>query len=191
MLQPAFDNMVHDSQRMFRHILTALAEPLLPQDLPQLPPALPGLLPATAAVLYTLIDQDVTLWAPALPDSTVASLRFHCGLQLAAQAEQADFILLPLGSTLPPLASLQAGSAEYPDRSATLLLEVADFTIDQVEASGPGIAGSRRFGAGQLPAGFWAQWQANHARFPLGVDVLLISASQLAGLPRSTLVKEG
>ncbi|WP_199731038.1 MULTISPECIES: phosphonate C-P lyase system protein PhnH [Aquitalea] len=191
MLQQAFDNMVQDCQQVFRCALSALAEPLLPRTLPCLPPALPGLKPSTSALLYTLIDQDVTLWAPTLPEATLASLRFHCALRLADTPEQADFILLPAGSALPPLSSLRAGSPEYPDRSATVLLEVDDFAPQQVEASGPGFASPRRFGATGLPPAFWTQWQANHARFPLGVDVLLLSATQLAGLPHSTVVQEG
>ncbi|XLM21942.1 phosphonate C-P lyase system protein PhnH, partial [Chromobacterium piscinae] len=91
----------------------------------------------------------------------------------------------------PDLMSLKAGSAEYPDRSATLLIEVDGFTQQQVEGSGPGFAAPRRFGAAGLPASFWAEWQRNHARFPLGVDAVLISDTHVAGLPRSVRIREG
>lgn len=189
-MRAAFSDPVHDSQRCFRAALAALAEPLLPQTLPALPAELPGLMPATAALLYALLDQDVSVWLPPLPADTLASLRFHTGLRLAAAPEQADFVVLPLGAP-PPLAALKAGEPEYPDRSATVLLETAGFNAEQVEADGPGFAAPRRFGVDGAPDGFWRQWRDNHARFPLGVDIFLICGERVAGLPRSTRVKEG
>ncbi|WP_434628384.1 phosphonate C-P lyase system protein PhnH [Chromobacterium sp. CV08] len=187
----AFARPVDDAQRTFRAVLAAMAEPLLPRALPALPPALPGLKAATAALLYTLADQDVGVWLPALPDETVASLRFHTGLRLAGRPEDADFIVVAENMPLPELPSLKAGSAEYPDRSATLLIETDGFGEDQVEGSGPGFAAPRRFGAAGLPAGFWTEWRRNHARFPLGVDAMLISDTHIAGLPRSVRIREG
>ncbi|WP_158300840.1 phosphonate C-P lyase system protein PhnH [Chromobacterium sp. ATCC 53434] len=182
---------VDDAQQTFRAVLAAMAEPLLPRALPTLPPALPGLKAATAALLYTLADQDVRVWLPPLPDDTVASLRFHTGMRLADLPEHADFIVIVAGMPLPNLISLKAGSAEYPDRSATLLIEADGFGADQVEGRGPGFAAPRRFGAAGLPQAFWREWQVNHARFPLGVDALLISDTHIAGLPRSVRIREG
>jgi alpha-D-ribose 1-methylphosphonate 5-triphosphate synthase subunit PhnH len=187
----AFAQPVDDAQRTFRALLSTMAEPLLPRALPVLPPALPGLKAATAALLYTLADQDVRVWLPALPDDTVASLRFHTGMRLADLPEHADFIVIAAGMPLPDLTSLKAGSAEYPDRSATLLIEMDGFNQEQVEGSGPGFAAPRRFGAAGLSAGFWQAWQDNHARFPLGVDAVLISDTHIAGLPRSVRIREG
>ncbi|MEN3809164.1 phosphonate C-P lyase system protein PhnH, partial [Chromobacterium piscinae] len=91
-----------------------MAEPLLPRALPVLPPALPGLKAATAALLYALADQDVSVWLPALPDETVSSLRFHTGMRVADLPEAADFIVIAARMPLPDLMSLKAGSAEYP-----------------------------------------------------------------------------
>ena len=36
-----------------------------------------------------------------------------------------------------------------------------------------------------VPANFLTQWQANHASFPLGIDLILAAGSRLAALPRS------
>ncbi|WP_199179911.1 phosphonate C-P lyase system protein PhnH [Chromobacterium sinusclupearum] len=190
-MHSAFVHPVDQAQQTFRAVLSTMAEPLLPQALPALPPALPGLKAATAALLYTLADQDVRVWLPALPSASVDSLRFHTGMRLTDLPEEADFIVIAQGMPLPDLASLKAGSAEYPDRSATLLIEVASFAEDQVEGSGPGFAAPRRFGAAGLPSGFWTEWQRNHARFPLGVDAMLISDTHVAGLPRSARIREG
>ncbi|TDR82977.1 alpha-D-ribose 1-methylphosphonate 5-triphosphate synthase subunit PhnH [Paludibacterium purpuratum] len=191
MLHPAFKHPVDDAQQTFRSLLDALAQPLRLSALPCLPPALPGLSRGSAALLYTLIDRDVSLWLPSLPDDTLASLRFHTGMNLAANPAEADFLLLTAGTPLPPLSTLKAGSDAYPDRSATLLIEIEAFNQDQVIGSGPGIPHTRRFGADGLPGDFWHQWQANHARFPLGVDAILIADDRIAGLPRTTRIQEG
>jgi alpha-D-ribose 1-methylphosphonate 5-triphosphate synthase subunit PhnH len=42
-----------------------------------------------------------------------------------------------------------------------------------------------------LPADFAAQWAANRARFPLGVDMIVVADARLAALPRSTTIAEG
>ncbi|MCW3482044.1 phosphonate C-P lyase system protein PhnH [Neisseriaceae bacterium JH1-16] len=188
MLQPQFDKPVHDAQCTFRTVLAALSEPLAPLTLPVLPPAPVGLLPGTAAVLLTVLDQEVSLFSANLPADAGEWLRFHTGVRLIDSATDADFVLVHDGETLPALASLKAGEAAYPDRSATVIVETAAFGTDQVEGRGPGFAAARRFGASSLTAEFWADWTANHARFPLGVDVLLVSADAVAGLPRTTQV---
>ncbi|MDN0082852.1 phosphonate C-P lyase system protein PhnH [Crenobacter sp. SG2305] len=190
MLLPQFDKPVHDAQRTFRTVLAALAEPLAPLTLPVLPPAPDGLLPGTAAVLLTLLDQEVSLYADPLPADAGDWLRFHTGVRLADSAADADFVLVRDGETVPHLAALKAGEAAYPDRSATVIVETARFGADQVEGCGPGFAAPRRFGASALPAAFWVDWKVNHARFPLGVDLLLVSAGAVAGLPRTTQVTE-
>ncbi|WP_158253742.1 phosphonate C-P lyase system protein PhnH [Chromobacterium alticapitis] len=190
-MHSAFAHPVDDAQQTFRAVLSAMAEPLLPRALPVLPPALPGLKASAAALLYTLADQDARVWLPALPDDTIASLRFYTGMRVAELPEEADFIVITTGMPLPDLMSLKAGSAEYPDRSATLLIEVDGFGADQVEGSGPGFAAPRRFGAAGLPKDFWREWQRNHARFPLGVDAMLIADTHIAGLPRSARIREG
>jgi len=190
MLLPQFDKPVHDAQRTFRTVLAALAEPLAPLVLPVLPPAPEGLLPGTAAVLLTVLDQEVSLFSANLPADAGDWLRFHTGVRLADNAADADFVLVCDGETVPQLAGLKAGEAAYPDRSATVIVETARFGTDQVEGRGPGFSAPRRFGASALSAAFWADWTVNHARFPLGVDLLLVSADAVAGLPRTTQITE-
>ena len=191
MLQPQFDNPVHDAQQVFRTLLAAMAEPLLTRALPVLPPEPPAdLHPATAAALLTLLDGDVSLAADLAP-ATAEWLRFHTGVRLTDRPEEADFVLVRRGCALPALAGLRQGEPAYPDRSATLLVEVAGFAArGPIEGSGPGLAFPRRSSDCGLPREFWLARQRAEARFPLGVDLLLFSAGEVMALPRSTRLTE-
>jgi alpha-D-ribose 1-methylphosphonate 5-triphosphate synthase subunit PhnH len=91
---------------------------------------------------------------------------------------------------MPDLDRFDAGTDEYPDRSATIIVQV-----DMLSAgvgrrlTGPGIESEVRLDAPGLPERFWEGLRANHGRFPRGVDVLLTAGSRLAALPRTTAVE--
>jgi alpha-D-ribose 1-methylphosphonate 5-triphosphate synthase subunit PhnH len=51
--------------------------------------------------------------------------------------------------------------------------------------AGPGIADVQSFSAQPLPPDFQNRIAANRARFPRGVDVILVSPDAVAALPRS------
>jgi alpha-D-ribose 1-methylphosphonate 5-triphosphate synthase subunit PhnH len=188
MMPDGFADPVLDSQRCFRAVLDAMARPGRLQRLPvALTPPAP-LNPAAAVLLLTLADADTPVWldAPEAADW----LRFHAGCPLVAEPDRAQF-LLACGS-MPPLAALDAGTEEDPDRSATLLAQVDSFeTSEGWRLTGPGIEQEHRLRVSGLPGDFLAQWQANHARFPQGVDVVLCAGDALVALPRTVSIEEG
>ena len=55
-------------------------------------------------------------------------------------------------------------------------------------AIGPGVNGEARWDGAGLPGGFLAQWDANRAGFPRGVDVILAGANEVRALPRTTTI---
>ena len=72
----------------------------------------------------------------------------------------------------------------------TLLIELPGFEGGPaLEWRGPGIQQVRRVALQGLPADFWTQWQANHAAFPQGVDIVFTCGEQALGLPRTTRVR--
>lgn len=78
----------------------------------------------------------------------------------------------------------------FPDRSATVVFQVRSFAAGKpVIATGPGIQDSRRLTIDGLPAWFWQDWAANHACFPLGVDLVLACGDDIIALPRSIRVE--
>ena len=123
-------------------------------------------------------------------------LSFHTGCRVVDVPAEAMFAWVAEGDELPALDSLAQGSDTYPDASATCVVEVAslDPTADAALAGdwrlrGPGIAGERALRVPGLPADFRAQWACTHARFPRGVDLVLATPTQLAGLPRTTRIE--
>ena len=76
-------------------------------------------------------------------------------------------------------------------RAATLILEVAALVEGEGwRLTGPGIRDAHRLRADGAPAGFLADWAANAARFPRGVDVILCAGTRIAALPRSLRIEE-
>jgi len=189
-----FANPVFQSQATFRAILSALSRPGTRVDAgANLQPPAP-LAPAAAAALLTLADYETPLWiSPAFAGSEVAAwLKFHTGAPSAASPKTAAFALIDLTSDAFDLAAYAQGTAEYPDRSTTLIAQVAGLTTTgPLTLSGPGVRGEARFGFTPCPQTFGAQWDANHAGFPLGVDLILAAGAQLSALPRSTRLRGG
>jgi alpha-D-ribose 1-methylphosphonate 5-triphosphate synthase subunit PhnH len=108
---------------------------------------------------------------------------FHCG---ARRVGAVDFVL---ADALPDLAGLDAGSDECPERSVTVILQVAALGRgDGFTLAGPGLAGPGRFLVEGLPGDFVARWAANHGLYPRGVDLILCAGTQMAALPRSVSV---
>jgi alpha-D-ribose 1-methylphosphonate 5-triphosphate synthase subunit PhnH len=138
-------------------------------------------------LLLTLADEATPVWWQRPDPVAVEWLRFHTRARCAAAPGTASFAVIRDLDTVPPLAEYAQGSDAAPETSATLLIEVA--ALDQgpaLEWRGPGIAELARVRIAGPGAAFWADWQANHARFPRGVDVFWCCGRTLLGLPRTT-----
>ncbi|MBC7802281.1 MAG: phosphonate C-P lyase system protein PhnH [Candidatus Parcubacteria bacterium] len=188
---PGFADPVLDSQAAFRSSLAALSAPGTIVALGAGLEAIAGLHAAASALLLALLDQDTRLWlSPGLSAGrTAASLKFHTGCALAAAPGEADFALVAAPEELPSLASFNAGSDEYPERSATVLLQVPALATGGWRLTGPGVKDEARLSVPALGAAFLTQWERNHSRFPRGVDLFLTSGEQLCCLPRTTRIE--
>lgn len=195
-LGAGFSSEALGSQGVFRSVLKALSQPGDPVAIGH-DAEVPGTgHAASAAVLLALLDSECTLWlSPRLVASQAAVwLRFHTGCVLVDAPEQARFAWVAAGDAVPALASLQRGSDEYPDQSATCVIDVA-VLAPAVEGAGawrltgPGIRGAQHLRVAGLPGDFAAQWAENHGAFPRGVDVVLATATHIAGLPRTTRIE--
>ena len=188
----AFFDPVRDSQAVFRAILRAISSPgsVVPAGAGLAPPK--GLSPAAAAAILTLVDFETPLWvSPTFPGygEVAAYLRFHTGARFASVREKAAFALVDTETSALTLKDFGQGSAEYPDRSTTVILQVRALSGGApLRIVGPGVNGTAELAPHPLPDDFCAQWRDNHATFPLGVDLILCAADRVAALPRSVVV---
>jgi alpha-D-ribose 1-methylphosphonate 5-triphosphate synthase subunit PhnH len=144
------------------------------------------LMPAAAALIRSLADYETPLWCDAAVGSEARDwIRFHTGAPITQQPKDASFALIADVQAMPPLVDFALGNEEYPDRSTTLIVQLARLTGPQFILEGPGINGKRAFAAA-LPDDVAAQLAGNHALFPRGVDLVLVVGSEIAALPRTT-----
>ena len=195
-LGAGFSNGAVGSQAVFRAALNALAHParVTPVSHDAQVPNVGNA--ASAALLLALVDADCRVWlSPSLAASDApAWLRFHTGCTMVDAPAKAHFAWVCADDSLPALNSFALGSHEYPDQSTTCIVDVTGFDVDaDMPANwccvGPGIQTKQVIHVDGIAENFVAQWQANTALFPRGVDVYVASADALLGLPRSTHIQ--
>lgn len=181
-LTGGFTTPATQSARAFRAIMEAVARPGTCHEITGATPPAP-LSTAAGSVLLTLCDADTPVFLAGAADTAEirAWLAFHTGAPLAGPS--GCMFALGTWEALAPLSAYSAGSAQYPDRSATLIVECARLEPSGATLRGPGIKAQAAL---SLPE--TAAFRANHARFPLGLDFIFTAGSRLAALPRSTEV---
>ncbi len=140
-------------------------------------------LPAAATVLLTLCDPDTPLWLAPPHDNPAlcAWLAFHTGAPLTGPGDCR--FAFGTWDALQPIDRFAIGTPEYPDRSATLIVEQPTLLNEGLALSGPGIRDHARLNLPETHA-----FQRNAALFPLGFDCLFTSGNRLTALPRSTRI---
>ena len=193
MIAPGFSDPVFQSQAAFRALLAALSEPgTLQQIAGEIAPP-EGLATATATALLTLADYETPVWLPEAMRNGPAGawLRFHCGAALVDDPAEAAFAVIDGSAAEPQLSAFDLGTDQFPDRSTTVIAQVAALNGGPaLTLSGPGILGTRTIAPQGLRPGFTEELRENGALYPLGVDVLLAHGESLIGLPRTTQVDE-
>ena len=172
-----------DAARAFRAALQAMARPGSIHSVAGANP--PGPLSAAAGVLLlTLADPETPL--ALLGDHDCQSVRdwvtFQCGAPFCAPAEAA--LAVGCWNALRPLDAYPIGTAEYPDRSTTLIVEMDALTANGARLTGPGIEQVAHLSAPDVTA-----LQRNATLFPQGLDFFLCSGDRLAARPRTTRVE--
>lgn len=186
-----FADPVFDTQGVFRTVMDAMAQPGTLQTiaLPLTPPAGLGL--AQGAIALTLCDHDVAVWLSAgLAKAPVGAwIGFHTGARIVEGKSDCQFAFLEVGTSRLTFSAFSMGSQDYPDRSATLVLELPSLTGGtELILRGPGIKEQASIAPRGLPDGFLMQWQENHQQFPRGIDLILTAGRELICLPRSCAI---
>ncbi len=180
-LEGGFSDLAIDASHAFRAIMTAMARPGKIGNLSGARPPAP-LSVAAGIVLLTLCDPETPLFLASSHDTTQVRdwITFHTGAPFAV-AKGAMFAVGAWDDL--PLPAFSRGTAEYPDRSATLIVEVPVLSNAGATLRGPGIKDQTQL---FLPEAEFFDDNAQH--FPRGIDVIFTSGDHLAALPRTTRV---
>ena len=182
-LEGGFADPPVNAAHAFRAALNALSRPGQIVTVAGARPPAP-LSVAAGVLVLTLVDGTTpvhlagALDCPALRDW----ITFHTGAPLV-DAAKAVFALGDWAA-LQPLGRFAIGTPDYPDRAATLIVEMPTLAATGARLTGPGIQHSARLSLPEVAA-----FAENHARYPLGWDAFLTVGDRLAGLPRSTKVE--
>jgi alpha-D-ribose 1-methylphosphonate 5-triphosphate synthase subunit PhnH len=118
-------------------------------------------------------------------------LRFHTGAAVVNDPAEAAFALVANPASRLPIERFARGTADYPDRSTTLVHAVSHLSnAPGWLLEGPGIADRENLLATPWPRDLADIVRGNRSLFPLGLDVLLTAPGQVAGLPRTTRLLE-
>ncbi len=170
-----------DAAHAFRAIMQAMARPGTIHEIGgTLPPAPMSI--SAGTVILTLCDATTPLHLAGTHDHDLLRdwVTFQTNAPLAS-APEAAFVLGTWDSI--DLAPLKIGTPEYPDCSATLIVELPDLRQEGTTLHGPGIEDVATLSLPETPA-----FRNNHALFPLGLDFIFTCGTKVAALPRTTEV---
>lgn len=181
-LQGGFTDPPRQASFAFRAAMTAMARP---GDITQITG---GTAPApcstaAATLLLTLCDREtpIHLAGNHATQDMQDWISFHIGAPIVPAADA----MFALGAwDALDLTQMPIGTPEYPDRAATVIVDMEDVQASGARLTGPGI---KETAALNLPD--IAPFQRNNALFPLGLDFYFCAGDQLAALPRSTKVE--
>ncbi|MEM7722657.1 MAG: phosphonate C-P lyase system protein PhnH [Pseudomonadota bacterium] len=182
-LDGGFTNPAQDAARAFRAALDTMARPGHIATVTGAAAPAPCSI-AAAVLLLTLCDDTTPIFLATSHDTgdMRAWITFHTGAPFAAP-ETAIFAM-GTWDALQPVSRYAIGTSEYPDRAATLTVEMDRLVADGATLRGPGIKDRA-----QLSLPETAAFQTNRRQFPLGFDCYFTCGDRLAGLPRSTIVE--
>lgn len=187
-----FKQPIFDATRVFRTTLNALSRPGRMYDMQDLSACPRSLNPTIAAVLLALADIETPVWLSGEMDTQEARefLTFHTGCPIVEKPSLCSFAVMNEKTDMTVFNELPVGNAEYPDRSATILMAVRDMSEGSgVSFRGPGIEDTHTLIIEGLPVGFWTWSETNRTYFPCGIDVIFASQNKIAGLARTTQVE--
>jgi alpha-D-ribose 1-methylphosphonate 5-triphosphate synthase subunit PhnH len=193
-LTGGFAEPVFDAQSVFKMVMDCMARPSqIATVRPKVAPPEP-MGQAAGAIALTLCDHDTAIWlGTGLAKSPAVDwLGFHTGAPLTKEKVEARFAFLDLNAPLCAFGLFAAGTQEYPDRSTTVVIEIASLEGGPaLTLSGPGIDGSATISPVGLPDQFLRQWADNKTLFPRGIDVVLTAGDKLLCLPRTVKIASG
>ena len=192
-----FADKVLSAQSTFRSVMDAMARPGTVQRIAAASGVPAPMMRGSAAIALTLFDQDTPVWLDVKMSETlhVAKwIRFHTSAPVIANASVCSFALIADSHALPDFEDFSFGTAEYPDRSTTIILQVTNLSEGPAyELRGPGIDGVATLRATIDVPDLLDRLALNATLFPRGIDLVLVDDDNVVAIPRTTRLtaKEG
>ena len=194
MFDQASMNNAKQGARAFRAILDAMARPGKICTLPILIDECEPAFATSLTILLALGDHLTSIYlAEEFRRAEIEKqLRFHTGSQLMQEQGRADFAVLNASGADIGLDLWKRGDPEYPDQSATLIIQSTSLSQgDPVQFSGPGVQSEISVRIANIMPSFWKARAEVNAIAPLGLDLLFVSPHAILGCPRSTRITVG
>ena len=189
-------DMVHDTQKVFRELLNAMANPGKKRSIEAQAARFPGEFGALAAIGCTLLDQEERMYVEKNPrlSELLRTLTFAHPESL----QEADYLFLSselnYASVREIMKHAKKGTYADPQTSATLIFLCESLNGDtHVTLEGPGIDGSLTLETTLYLKNLLGIRQELETEYPLGLDFFCVTEDgELMGFPRLTrLVKGG
>lgn len=179
-LEGGFQDAPQQAAVAFRALMNVMARPGVVETLHEASPPEP-LSIAAGSLLLTLADPGTPVHLAGACDTAVVRdwIAFHTGAPITGPSH-ASFAVGTWEDLL-PLETYAIGTPEYPDRSATLIVEMKTLAARGTRLTGPGIKEQAELSLPDPEA-----FARNHALFPLGLDFFFTCGATVAALPRST-----
>lgn len=182
---------VFDSQKVFRRLLEAMANPGRRCSIQLQSEKLFGDDPDMLSVAMTLLDAGVSFCAPDNPTLTEQILLLTHAKPVSV--EQADYLFISSENQLPAIVeSAKKGTLENPHTSATLVIQLPKGQTEQnVQLSGPGVDGKM---TETVPCDIMRAIRLRDEQnyeYPQGIDyIFLLPESELLCIPRLVRMEE-
>lgn len=185
-------NDVFDAQTHFRIILDSMARPGKVNNIGEIKIQSPEKLNTTSALVgFALLNSDVTFYTN--NNSSEISEYFIVNTNSKfATIEHADFVFINGTDDGQILLETNAGVLEYPEKSATVIIDVDniyDVPKDQTHEiilQGPGVDGEKRVYVRNISASILESMKEQNSEYPLGIDVILTDREgNIMCIPRS------
>ena len=179
-------DMVFDSQKVFRLILDAMANPARVVNIKEYADKLYGSCPVFLAVAITLLDNETAYnvcGSRELSEEIVSLTHARSG-----PLESADFIFICDQKYIEEvIESAKCGTLADPHKSATVFIVNDEEPARDIKLSGPGLAGPFEVRVSRAVEGAIRKRDGLCYEYPQGIDLIFLSSGgELFAIPRLT-----
>lgn len=188
---------VHYTQQIYRKLVDAMSRPGKIQSVADVENSNShsfDCYEATAGVLVTLLDQEVTYSVISEDSVNVSTMITAYTLAKEVPVEEADFIIVledaPISEIEEALTKCKVGTLRDPHQSSTWIIESPNLAAgNELQLKGPGIETEAALQL-HFPEKFWEIRADLLKEFPLGIDLVFTNDhKQLVCMPRTTNVE--